>query len=149
LFAILCKQRRYGGGFKQSFNNHGSRLFGWLDEAERNKIVREVPAGELQDGIGSPLAFVYRRIGKHRNAIEQMVERAGYQVGAEESSQMESVSVEIDITVRQDIDEIDRRDSADPGRLTPGEIGYRFGRINSVETISRSWLLGATPLFQP
>jgi hypothetical protein len=111
---------------------HDFRLFAWLDEDERNKIVREIPAGELHDDIVSLLAFVYRGIGKDKKAIEQMVERAVYQVEAEGSSEIESVSVDIDINVRPDIDEMYKRYTEDSDRLTPGEIGIlvRAGRLD-------------------
>jgi hypothetical protein len=112
---------------------HDFRLFNWLSEREREKVFNEIPAGGLHDDLVSLMAFVYRGLGRDRDAveaIEQIIQSAIFRVEGEENPRkgyyggVADVSVEINLERGYDAEEIYRRfERGDPEQLTPAEIG--------------------------
>lgn len=140
--------RRYLSGFKeyeykQSETNrrrgirerllnafHDFRLLSWVSDRERSKVFDEIDAGRLHDDLVFLLSFVYRGIGRDREAIEQVVQSAIFRVEAENDPRkgyhggIADVSVDIDVEYGYDAEEIyERLQGGQTEQLTPAEIG--------------------------
>lgn len=106
------------------------QLLNWISDREQEKLFDDIPTDQLHDYLVSLIAFVYRGIGQNCEMIEEVVQKAIFQVETENEPRSEyrggiaDVSVSIEIEQGYDVNKIYERFQQDQSsQLTPAEVG--------------------------